>query len=121
MKKILPLAFAAIGFAVAANAQSIKANDAKNYVGKKVTVCDSVMGGKHFNSPASELTLLNVGGKHPNAPFTIAIFGPALQKFTYKPEVFLVNKRVCFTGEVKLFKEKPEMEISEPTQIEVSK
>lgn len=80
------------------------------YVGKQVAVCDTVV---DFRIVSAALTLLNLGGRYPNQNVTIALKGtnakvnPALMK----------GKAVCFFGEVTLFKNKPEMVVTEPEQI----
>jgi hypothetical protein len=117
-KNILALIIAIISFQTA-QAQTIKAIDAAKHMNEQVTVCDSVYGGKFFNRVESSLTLLNVGAAYPNSPLTIVFMGNARSLFTYKPEVFLVNKNVCFTGTIKEFKGKVEIEITEVAQVKV--
>lgn len=79
-------------------------------VGHKVAVCDTMVDYRVVNA---DLTLLNLGGKYPNQTLTIAIkgtnikFNPALMK----------GKAACFYGEVTMFKNKPEMVVTEPAQI----
>ncbi len=38
-------------------------------------------------------------------------------KFRFTPEEYFENKEVCVTGEIKDFKGKPEMHVTEPSQI----
>ncbi len=119
MKKI----FLTVGIVIAAThllfAQNIKAIDASKHIDEKVTICDSVYGGKFFNRVDKSLTLLNVGAAYPNSPLTIVFFGNARSLFSYKPEEYLVNKNVCFTGTVKQFKDKVEIEITEVAQVKL--
>lgn len=102
-----------------AQAQNIKAAEAVKHINEQVTVCDSVYGGKFFNRVEKSLTLLNVGAAFPNSPLTIVFLGNARSLFTYKPEEYLVNKNVCFTGTVKQFKDKVEIEITKVDQVKV--
>jgi len=77
-------------------------------VGHQVAVCDTVV---DYRVVSSALTLLNLGGKYPNQNITIALKGPKINPATMK------GKAVCFYGEVTIFKNKPEMVVTEPVQI----
>ena len=77
-------------------------------VGHTVAVCDTVV---DYRVVSQALTLLNLGGKYPNQNITIALKGPKVNPATMK------GKAVCFYGEVTLFKNKPEMVVTEPVQI----
>ena len=97
------------------NAQSISANDAASHIGEKVTVCGKVFGGRYFDK--NDKTLLNVGAVYPDNPLTIVIEGADRKKFSFKPEDKFLNKEVCVTGEVKEFKGKAEIQVTEVSQI----
>jgi hypothetical protein len=79
-------------------------------VGQKLAVCDTVYDFRVVNAAT---VLLNLGGRYPNQNLTVTVKGsnvkinPALMK----------GKPVCFYGEITLFKSKPEMVVTEPTQI----
>lgn len=77
-------------------------------VGHTVAVCDTVV---DYRVVSEALTLLNLGGRYPNQRITIAIKGPQI-----KP-VLMKGKLVCFYGQVTLFKNKPEMVVTQPVQI----
>ncbi len=100
-----------------ASAQTIKAVDAANYVGKTVTICDTVT--NVFTSTKSDKapTLLDLGGSIPTT-FTAVIFKDEAAKFSYDP-LTLKGKVVCITGEVKDYKGKPEIVVDDEKQIKV--
>ncbi len=100
---------------------SVTAADAAKYMGKKITVCDKVYGGRYFEHSENAPTLLNMGAAYPNNPFTFVIQGENRKKFSYKPEEWLINKDVCVTGEIIEFKGKPEMLLSDSTQLVIKK
>ena len=79
-------------------------------VGHKVAVCDTVVDYRVVNA---DLTLLNLGGKYPNQTLTIAVKG---SKIKINP-ASIKGKAACFYGEVTIFKNKPEMIVTEPAQI----
>lgn len=77
-------------------------------VGHQVAVCDTVV---DYRVVSNALTLLNLGGKYPNQNITIALKGPKVNPASMK------GKAVYFYGEVTMFKNKPEMVVTEPVQI----
>lgn len=79
-------------------------------VGHKVAVCDTVVDYRVVNA---DLTLLNLGGRYPNQNLTIAVKGSAIK---FNPAL-IKGKAACFYGEVTIFKNKPEMVVTEPAQI----
>lgn len=120
MKKIFLSAIPVAFFLFPAFSQNISAKDAGKYAGKTVTVCDKIYGGKFLNSSGNKPTFLNVGADYPNAPFTVVIWEADRKKFKFKPEEFFKGKKVCITGEIKMYKGKPEVEVSDPKQIVVT-
>ena len=114
MKKIILLAAILVGSAQLF-AQNITAQEASKNIGKTVTVCGKVSGGRFFEK--NEKTLLNVGGAFPNHALTIVIEGVDRKKFSFKPEEFFANKEVCIKGEIKEYKGKPELTVTEVEQI----
>jgi hypothetical protein len=98
--------------------QNITAQEASKNIGKTVSVCGKIFGGRYFEK--NEKTLLNMGGAYPNHEITIVIDGANRKKFSLKPEEFYTNKEVCVKGEIKEFKGKPELHVTEVAQITVS-
>ena len=98
-------------------AQTIPASKALENVGKNVTVCSDVKS-TYFNSK-SNMTYLNLGAAYPNQELTVVIFADDLKKFSEAPATLFANKNVCVTGTVKLYKEKPEIILTDPKDIEV--
>jgi hypothetical protein len=94
---------------------TITAKEAAKHLNEKVVVCDQIYGGKFLSS--SSLTLIDVGGSHPNELLTLIIKGDNRKKFKTAPEEDLKGKKVCITGQVIDYKGKPEIEITDPEQI----
>lgn len=94
----------------------IAAKDASKHIGETVTICDSVYSTKLIDG--SNMALLNVGGRYPNQLLTIMIPGSDRGKFKNLPEKFYKNKKVCVAGKVVLYRDKPEIVVSDPKQIE---
>ncbi len=120
MKKIAIIVLVLVFTSFKLMAQNIPASEAGKHIGKKVTICGKVMGGRFFENSEKQHTLLNVGDVYPNNPLTIVIEGDVRKKFTFKPEEFYLNKDVCITGEIKDYKGKPEIVVTETSQIAVT-
>ncbi len=95
----------------------IPASEAAKHIGEKITVCDKVFGGRFLENANNQPTLINMGGDYPNNPFSFVIFGDNRKKFSYHPEEFLVNKRVCVTGEISSYRDKPQIVVSDTLQV----
>ena len=116
MKKIYIALFALMvtGFA---NAQTkITLDDISQHIGDSVTFCGLVADMRYFENTKNQPTFLNIGDKYPNQKVTIVIWGNLRGAFKEKPET-LLNKQVCVTGKIILYKEKPEIIIYHPEQI----
>lgn len=101
--------------------QSISPKDAVRYEGKTITVCGLVSSARYLaestgRTASRNPTFLNFGGRFPNHDFTGVIFEDNREKFG-EPEVSCLNKNVCITGKVQLFRDKPEIIITEPDQL----
>lgn len=119
MKRIILLAgiFIAITTVKTFSQTTIATKDAARHLNERVTICDQVYGGKFLSG--SNLTLIDVGGNHPNELLTLIIKGDDRKKFKTPPEDALKGKKVCITGQLMDYKGKPEIEITDPEQINV--
>ncbi len=119
MKRII----AAISFSlisvIACAQQEIKIEDAATHEGDSVKICTKIFGAKYFEGSKGAPTLLNAGAKYPDAPLTLVIPGENRAAFKNKPEVFYPDKEICVTGRIVMYKGKPEIILSNETQIVV--
>jgi micrococcal nuclease len=97
----------------------ITAKDASKHLNEKVMVCDQVFGGKFLSN--ANITLIDVGGRHPNELLTLVIKGDDRKKFKTAPEDTFKGKKVCVTGKIIDYKGKPEIMITDPDQIKEDK
>ena len=117
--KPLIILFFGLFFGAKANAQTpVKLEDVSKHVGDSVTVCGKVADMRYFENSKNKPTLLNIGAKHPDAPLTVVIWENGRALFTSKIED-LLNKEICITGRIILYKEKPEIIVEKPEQIVV--
>ena len=120
MKQLLvSLSFVFISMYATAQ-QKISIEKASEHVGDSVIVCAKVYGGKFFSNRQPTITLLNVGAAYPNSLLTIVIKEENRAAFINKPEEFYINKEICVTGTIRIFKGKPEIEINSEKAITIN-
>jgi hypothetical protein len=111
MKKLILSIFVMLIFAGSALAQkSFSATEFAKNLGKTGTLCDTVYS---LRIVSDTLTLLNMGGVYPNQKYTVAVKG---NKITLD-YTSLKGKPLCVTGVFIMYKNKPEIQISEPEQV----
>ncbi len=116
MKKISATLLSLFLVAVATAQTTIKLEDVSKHIGDSVTVCGKVDGLRYFENTKNKPTFLNIGANHPNQLLTVVIWETAKALFTTKVED-LLNKEICITGRIILYKERPEIVIEKPEQI----
>ena len=94
---------------------SISADSAINYIGKYVTVCTRVYSVKSLKN----VSFINVGAPYPNSPLTIVIFEKDKYKFKPSIEELYNGKNICVKGKVELYKNKPEIIVTSPDEINI--
>lgn len=115
MKHILIIFLAFISLSSAAQ-KNINIEDAPKYVNDSVIICSKIYGGKFLKKAKGSPTFLDVGGKYPNAPLTLVIWGDVRKQFHQAPEL-LYGKDVCIYGVIIMYKDKPEIIIRQEYQI----
>ena len=99
-------------------ADPLDPSDAVNHIGEEATVCGDVSGTKYSDHRKRKPTFIDFGPPHPNQHFTALIWGEYRDKFDYVPES-LLSKRICVSGTITEHKGKPEIKVTEPSQIRV--
>jgi hypothetical protein len=84
-------------------------------VSGKREFCGSGCGEYEANAEAQP-TLLDLGKPSPNAVFTAVIYGDNRAKFG-TPETSLRGKRICVTGKIGEYHGKPEIVLTDPSQL----
>ena len=95
----------------------IKMEELSAHVGDSVKVTTKIFGGIYLSQSQGTPTLLNAGGKYPDALLTLFIGPETRNKFSSPPEEMFKDKEITVTGKVILFKNKPEMVIYSQDQI----
>ena len=117
MKKILLLLFVMIQCHWLHAQQEILVEDAAKHVGDSVKICTKIYGGVYLERSKGTPTLLNAGGAFPNAPLTLVIWPATRATYKTAPEELYKDKEVCITGRIILYKDKPEIIITDEKQL----
>ncbi|MDQ2721358.1 MAG: hypothetical protein M3Z26_16570 [Bacteroidota bacterium] len=116
MKTFLIITFCFSGI-TSFSQQQIKVEEAKNHIGDSVKICSKIYGAKYFASAKEPITLLDAGAKYPDNFLTLVIHDDARKLFKKPPEEYYKGANVCIYGRIQIFKEKPEIVIYNPAQI----
>lgn len=106
-------------WAFSAGAVTVAPTDAMGQVGHTARVCGVVAPAVYdANSRAHPtfLTLVSADQPDANRALTAVIYGTDRAKFG-TPEAALQGQRVCLTGFVSFFRQRPEMILSDPAQV----
>ncbi len=121
MKKLLALLVVCAWSTTWAQTEVKKITTAQvgEHVGEKVTVCGVVADARYLENSTSKPTFLNFDKPFPNHTFTAVILPSARANFSEPPEKSLKGKNVCVTGTVKINKSRPEIEVTDASQVTV--
>ena len=97
---------------------SITAEEAKDHVQETNTVCGVVASTKYL-ATKSKLTFLDLGLPYPNQPFAAVIPNAARSKFRGPPEEVFKGKTICVTGLIIISRDKPQIVVEDPSQIQI--
>jgi hypothetical protein len=102
------------------SAQNIISSDtASQYIGKTATVCGDVASATYASRSKGKPTFLNLDKPYPNHIFTAVIWIEDRSKFDNPPEVLFRGKRICVTGVVESYRNKPQIVVRSPSQIKI--
>jgi hypothetical protein len=97
-------------------AASLSPDDAATHIGQNATVCGVVASTKFDGHLKSQPTFLDFGKPYPQQVFTAVIFGANRAKFG-TPETAMQGKRVCVSGSIREYRGRPEIILSDPSQL----
>jgi len=94
-------------------------DEAAYYIGEHKTVCGPVVDSHYASSSNGQPTFLNIGQPYPKPNrFTVVIWGRNRSKFSTGPEQLYSGDTICVTGLIEEYRGIPEIEVSDPSQIE---
>ena len=105
-------------FARPRKAPTIAPEQAQAHVGETVEVCGQVARVHLAFKTRGQPTFIDFVRPYPHAPFTAVIWGLDRGKFGDPHQQYL-NKRVCVTGPIRLYRGQPEIILHSPKQVKV--
>ena len=108
---------ALVVWAIGAHAAPLNPKDAPKHAGESATVCGVVASARYAERSKGAPTFLNLDEAYPDQIFTAIIWGENRAKFG-TPEKTLLGKKVCVTGEIRLYKTIPEIILTDPKQLQ---
>ena len=112
--------FLSVSFILATNAQKdIEPSETANHVGDSVTITGRIMGCGYLSDSKGAPTLLNMGAAYPNQHLTLVIWGENRSQFNVAPEKAYNNKAVKVTSRVTLYRDKPQIVLTNEKQITI--
>lgn len=115
----LTLIFLATYSLVTSAQQKVSLDSLSLHIGQTVTICSKVFG-TYITKGEKPVTFLNLGADYPKQKLTLVIFQKDLANFTFHPAEYYNLQQVCATGELKLYKERPQIIISRPEQVQIT-
>jgi DNA/RNA endonuclease YhcR with UshA esterase domain len=109
-----------LAFSAAKAQKSIQLEEVKDHVGDSITVSGRVYGIKYLEQAKGAPTLLNLGAAFPNQLLTVVIFGEDRKRLALEPEKQFADAQVLVTGKLELFKGKPQIVITDKSQITIA-
>jgi hypothetical protein len=97
--------------------KDIKLEELREHIGDSVKVQGKIYGVRYLETSKNTPTFINIGAAYPNQLLTVVIWGDVRSKLPYKPEEKLKQGLLTIYGKVELFKDKPQIVISNPDQL----
>lgn len=116
-RSLILIVFITLIAGIASAQTKIPSKEAAKHIGETVMVCDKVFGTKFFDN--SGMTLLDLGGNHPNQFLTVVINKEDRDKFKNKPEDYFKGTNVCVTGKIIDYHGKPEIIVTDPKDLKI--
>jgi hypothetical protein len=107
-----------LGVAPVAKGADLVPGEALKHVGERARICGHVSSAKYAQSVRGAPTFLNFGRPYPNQDFTAVVWGTARPRFSSPPET-LKGQEICVSGIVSTYKDKAQIEVSDPGQIQL--
>lgn len=119
MKKLLLVIVAIVTINISQGQTVVRLSEISKHVNDSVRVEGMVYGVRYFPDSKNAPTLVNIGAAFPNQLLTVVIYGDDRKNFTSPPEEMFKDKQVTVTGRVVLYRDKPQIVVHGPADIEV--
>ncbi len=118
MKKILFISLFFVGQLAYCQSDTLKASQAKDFVGKEIIVKDIIAGARLFDKPDKKTFLINLAERYPNTPLTVVLYDQIYLALGQKTE--LDGKKIVIKGLVSVFNEKIQIIVTDIKNIVIN-
>lgn len=88
---------------------------ARKHVGSQATVCGTVVSTR--KTAKAQAIYLNFDRMHPHQDFYATIWAYNGPNFSYDPETYFINKKICVTGKITLYDDIPRISINNEKEV----
>lgn len=88
---------------------------AKYHVGKTATICGTVVSSRR--TAKARAIYLNFDRMHPHQDFYATIWEYNGPNFSYDPETYLLNRKICVTGRITMYDDIPRISINNEEEV----
>lgn len=111
MKILIIQFFILIGQLAYSQSDTLKAVQAKDFVGKEIIVKDIIAGARLFDRPDKKTFLINLAESYPNTPLTVVLYD---QNYVLlEPKNELNGRTITVKGIVTIFNEKIQIVVTD--------
>jgi hypothetical protein len=122
--RVVPFTLAALvlstGIGAGADA-ALKAVDAKDHVGKRVTVCGKVVEVQKAIYKAGRSWVLNLDAPAPRPPLSLYVPGNAIDNYFWNADKKYANQQICASGFIRDREGLIYMQILQPSDLKIVK
>ena len=119
MKKLMVFICILMAQLAYSQADTLKASQAKEFIGKEIIVKDIVAGARFFDRTDKKTFLINLAERYPITPLTVVLYDQNYVAF--EPKEGLEGKVIVVKGVVSIFNEKVQIVVTDLKNISVSK
>lgn len=118
--KLVILALFSLCFTYSYAQTEVKLEELKDHIGDSVKVKGKISGTRYLEAAKNTPTFINVGGAYPNQLLTIVIWADVRKNLGYDPsDKKNVGGMAVVTGKVELYRDKPQIVITDPSQLQI--
>ena len=121
MKCLFSLIFLSVTILTSYCQTSIDLKDVNAHVGDSVTFVGKVFGVKYLTNTKEKSTFVYIGAAYPSQVLTVLVLSHVRSEMMLEPTQENLNgKEVILRGKIKLYKGKPQLVVSDPSQFQVT-
>ena len=114
---LVPLILCLIGCGGSQPPSRIAPEQTAEHLGREITVCGNVVQAVYEFGTRGRPTLLYLGSASPDPVMTVVIWGRDRHRFDPPPDVLYRDRRICVTGVIRRFQNRPQIVVRWPNEI----